>query len=219
MNHPRVGIWHTKGIARDALADHLRSTGLFAEVTVTHESALSDTLDLWIIDDEDGTGIVTCAAWRADSLTRPVVLLTAPDRAAAGLDAGADEVLVKPLRLGTLVSVVRSLTAPPPEGEDFTFGRWRLLPEERVLIDTTTDERLRVTEKEAAILSYLHADGGVVARETLLAAVWGYSPAVTTHTLETHVYRLRQKIEDDPATAVLLVTEDGGYALRGGPVS
>jgi len=73
---------------------------------------------------------------------------------------------------------------------------------------------LRLTEKEAAILRFLHrADRQVVSREVLLKDVWGYNANVTTHTLETHIYRLRQKIETDPTDARLLVTDAGGYKL------
>jgi DNA-binding response OmpR family regulator len=73
---------------------------------------------------------------------------------------------------------------------------------------------VRLTEKETAILKYLYRAGAkVVNRETLLSEVWGYNSGVTTHTLETHVYRLRQKMERDPSAAVILVTEPGGYRL------
>ena len=72
----------------------------------------------------------------------------------------------------------------------------------------------RLTEKETSILKFLYRSGAtVVGRDTLLGEVWGYNAGVTTHTLETHVYRLRQKIEDDPSNAELLVTEPGGYRL------
>jgi DNA-binding response OmpR family regulator len=73
---------------------------------------------------------------------------------------------------------------------------------------------VRLTEKETAILRYLYRAGAkAVGRDELLQEVWGYNAGVTTHTLETHIYRLRQKIEKDPANASLLVTQDGGYKL------
>ncbi len=79
---------------------------------------------------------------------------------------------------------------------------------------TPKEKKIRLTEKETNILKYLYrAQSGVVARDVLLHEVWGYNAGVTTHTLETHIYRLRQKIEHDPANARLLVTENGGYKL------
>jgi DNA-binding response OmpR family regulator len=79
----------------------------------------------------------------------------------------------------------------------------------------TEDERkIRLTEKEPNILKFLYrSNDGVVARDVLLHEVWGYNAGVTTHTLETHIYRLRQKIEPDPSNARLLITESGGYRL------
>jgi DNA-binding response OmpR family regulator len=75
-------------------------------------------------------------------------------------------------------------------------------------------KKIRLTDKETNILKYLYRAGGkVVSREELLTEVWGYNAGVTTHTLETHVYRLRQKIEPDPS-ARLLMTEAGGYRLK-----
>jgi len=81
---------------------------------------------------------------------------------------------------------------------------------------TEDEKKIRLTEKETNILKFLHrAPEGVVARDVLLHEVWGYNAGVTTHTLETHIYRLRQKIEPDPGNARLLVTESGGYRLNG----
>jgi DNA-binding response OmpR family regulator len=75
-------------------------------------------------------------------------------------------------------------------------------------------KKTRLTEKETAILRYLYRAGKTpVPRDQLLTEVWGYNSGVTTHTLETHIYRLRQKIEKDPSNATLLVTEGGGYKL------
>jgi DNA-binding response OmpR family regulator len=74
--------------------------------------------------------------------------------------------------------------------------------------------KIRLTEKETAILKYLYRAGDrIVTRDVLLSEVWGYNSGVTTHTLETHIYRLRQKIERDPSHAELLITEAGGYKL------
>src|SRR5437773_1976757 len=74
--------------------------------------------------------------------------------------------------------------------------------------------KVRLTEKETAILRFLYRAGQLpVSRETLLQEVSGYNSGVTTHTLETHIYRLRQKIEKDAANPEILVTEAGGYKL------
>ena len=75
--------------------------------------------------------------------------------------------------------------------------------------------KIKVTEKELEILKFLFGAGDkIISRDVLLHEVWGYNSGVTTHTLETHVYRLRQKIERDPSNAELLVTEPGGYRLK-----
>jgi len=119
--------------------------------------------------------------------------------------------LAKPVRLGPLLARVEEAWARPA-AEIATIGQWRFDLAARVLEDEA-GTKVRLTDKEAAILDYLRKDGGVVARETLLAQVWGYSAAITTHTLETHIYRLRRKIEAGPGKAELLVTEPGGYRL------
>ncbi len=94
----------------------------------------------------------------------------------------------------------------------FALGPYTFKPSMKML--TTADERrIRLTEKETNILKFLYRADGVVARDVLLHEVWGYNAGVTTHTLETHIYRLRQKIEAEPSNARLLVTESGGYRL------
>jgi DNA-binding response OmpR family regulator len=96
----------------------------------------------------------------------------------------------------------------------FTIGRFTFRPSQKVLVEDANKRKIHLTEKETAILKYLYRTGGqVVGREKLLVEVWGFNAAVTTHTLETHVYRLRQKIEKDPSRAEILITEQGGYRL------
>ncbi len=96
----------------------------------------------------------------------------------------------------------------------FTIGPYHFKPSAKMLVSQATNRRLHLTEKETAILKYLYRTGDKpVPREVLLDEVWGYNAGVTTHTLETHIYRLRQKIEPEPGRTQLLVTEPGGYRL------
>ena len=96
----------------------------------------------------------------------------------------------------------------------FSIGPYSFQPANKIMLHGENDQKIRLTEKETAILKYLlRAQDKVVGRDTLLGEVWGYNANVTTHTLETHVYRLRQKIEEDPSNARILVTENGGYKL------
>jgi DNA-binding response OmpR family regulator len=124
-------------------------------------------------------------------------------------DLEVDLALPRPVRLASMIAALEALVLRAAAGR---IGPWRFDPLARV-IENGAGRRIRLTDKEAAILAYLRADGGVVARDRLLAQIWGYSAAVTTHTLETHIYRLRRKIESDPANATLLLSEDGGYRL------
>ncbi len=119
--------------------------------------------------------------------------------------------LIKPVRLGAFLARVEEMLSAAPS-ETVALGPWRFDVAARSL-EGADGRKVRLTDKETAILDHLRRVGGVVGREQLLAEVWGYSAAVTTHTLETHIYRLRRKIEADPASATLLITEPGGYRL------
>jgi DNA-binding response OmpR family regulator len=146
-------------------------------------------------------------------------MLTAHDSDAdtiLGLDAGANDYVTKPFRLSVLLARLRAQLRQHEQSEDavFTIGPYSFRPAQKMLIIEETDRKICLTEKETAILKYLYRAGSrVISRDILLGEVWGYNAGVTTHTLETHVYRLRQKIEPDPSNATLLVTEPGGYRL------
>jgi DNA-binding response OmpR family regulator len=132
-----------------------------------------------------------------------------------GLDSGAGDYVTKPFKFNVLLARMRAQLRNHEASEDavFRIGPYEFQPGAKLLLDER-GKKLRLTEKEASILKYLYRAGTkAVSREELLAEVWGYNAAVTTHTLETHVYRLRQKIEPDPAAAKLLLTEAGGYRL------
>jgi DNA-binding response OmpR family regulator len=167
----------------------------------------------------DGDGRDFCMKLRRQGHKMPVVMLTGSDAetdVVRGLDAGANDYIAKPFRLNELLARLRAQLRIFENSEDavFTIGPYTFRPSAKLLQEPVKNRRIRLTEKEAAILKFLYRAGDrAVARQVLLNEVWGYNAAVTTHTLETHIYRLRQKIEPDPANARLLVTEGGGYRL------
>lgn len=183
----------------------------------------SERLDLVLLDVElpDMDGREACKLMRARGVRAPIVMLTGQDTdadAILGLDSGANDYVTKPFRFSVLLARVRAHLRSFEQSEDATFmlGPYEFHPAMKLLV--REDERkIRLTEKETNILKYLYRAGGKsVPRDELLSEVWGYNAAVTTHTLETHVYRLRQKIEPDPTSARLLLTETGGYRLHAG---
>jgi DNA-binding response OmpR family regulator len=165
----------------------------------------------------DGDGRDLCAKLRRGGMTMPVIMLTGADGeqdVVRGLDAGANDYIAKPFRLNELLARVRAQLRVFDNTEDavFTIGQYMFRPSARLLLEPARNRRVRLTDKESNILKFLYRAGGrPVPRQVLLNEVWGYNSAVDTHTLETHVYRLRQKIEAEPARPRLLLTEPGGY--------
>ena len=167
----------------------------------------------------DGDGRDLCSRLRRHGVKVPIIMLTGSDDEAdivRGLDSGANDYIAKPFRMAELLARLRAQLRIFENSEDavFTIGPYTFRPSAKLLQDAVRNRRIRLTEKEAAILKFLYRAGTKpVGRQVLLNEVWGYNAAVTTHTLETHIYRLRQKIEPDPTSARLLLTEGGGYRL------
>lgn len=184
------------------------------------ERSRSEQHDLIILDIglPDIDGREACRMMRKGGVKCPVIMLTGhatESDTILGLDAGANDYVTKPFKFPVLLARIRAQLRQHEQSEDavFALGQYSFRPGAKVLIDEA-DQKIRLTEKETSILKYLYRAGGrTVERDTLLREVWGYNAGVTTHTLETHIYRLRQKIEPDPANARLLVTETGGYRL------
>jgi len=157
---------------------------------------------------------------REQGARMPIIMLTAAaadSDAITGLDAGANDYVTKPFRLGVLVARLHAQLRSHEASTDavFTIGPFTFHPTAKMLVENGSRKKVRLTEKEVAILRFLYRAGDQpVSRERLLGEVWGYNAGVNTHTLETHVYRLRQKIERDPARAEILVTAPGGYRLN-----
>jgi DNA-binding response OmpR family regulator len=185
------------------------------------EMAKTQYFDAILLDvglpDMDGREL--CRVMRRSGIRTPILMLTGADGEAdtiLGLDSGANDYITKPFRLNVLLARLRAQLRQHELSEDavFTIGPYTFRPSVKTLIDDAKRKKVRLTEKETAILKYLYRAGDrIIGRDTLLNEVWGYNAGVTTHTLETHVYRLRQKIERDPQKAEILVTEPGGYRL------
>lgn len=210
---------------REALSEQLVMTEEFdvleAESGACATQKVKESLfDLVILDvglpDTDGREL--CRVLRKQGLKAPVIMLTGHDSDAdtiLGLDAGANDYVTKPFKFPVLLARIRAQLRQHEQSEDavFQLGPYTFRPSMKMLM-TEDEKKIRLTEKETNILKFLYrSNDGVVARDVLLHEVWGYNAGVTTHTLETHIYRLRQKIEPDPSNARLLVTESGGYRL------
>ena len=177
-------------------------------------------IELTILDvglpDMDGRDAVKLM--RQEGYKSPVLMLTGHDTDAdeiKGLESGANDYLTKPFRYPVLLARINAALRQRDQSEDavFTIGPYTFRPSSK-LLTSPKGTKVRLTEKETAILRYLYRAGQKpVSRETLLQEVWGYNSGVTTHTLETHVYRLRQKVEKDAANPAILVTDAGGYKL------
>ena len=184
------------------------------------ERARTAHFDLIILDvglpDHDGRE--ACKIIRKNGFKAPIIMLTGHDTDSdviLGLDSGANDYVTKPLRFAVLLARVRAQLRQHDQSEDavFPIGPYSFRPAQKMLI-REDGGKIRLTEKETSILKYLYRAGEkAITRDVLLHEVWGYNAGVTTHTLETHIYRLRQKIEKDPSNAELLVTEMGGYKL------
>ncbi|KAA5803441.1 response regulator transcription factor [Alkalicaulis satelles] len=213
-------------LLREALAEQFGFEDGFTVLTAPEarpgmEIARSQPVDLIILDVglPDLDGREACRELRQEGVATPIILLTAQsgdEDHIEGLRAGADDFLAKPISFVVLLERVHTQLKRHQASEDavLPLGPYRFKPAMKQLL-TADEKKIRLTEKETGILRYLYRAGGnAVPREELLDQVWGYHREANTHTLETHVYRLRQKIEPDPQNARLLITETGGYRLQ-----
>ncbi|MEM8761706.1 MAG: response regulator transcription factor [Pseudomonadota bacterium] len=213
------------GDLREALAEQLMLIDEFdvyeAEDGASGiERAKGELHDIVILDvglpDMDGREV--CRLMRRQGVKCPILMLTGQSSDAdqiLGLDSGANDYVTKPFKFPVLLARIRAQLRQHEQSEDavFPLGPYTFRPGAKLLVDEA-ERKIRLTEKETNILKFLYRAGGrTIDRDTLLREVWGYNAGVTTHTLETHVYRLRQKIEPDPSQARILLTDAGGYRL------
>ena len=225
-NGKRILVVDDDHALRESLIEQLRLNEEFAPVAIDNgtealDIARTSHFDLILLDiglpDFDGREV--CRLLRRSGLRTPVIMLTGAESeedTIVGLDYGANDYIVKPFHLAALLARMRAQLRQYERSEDavFTIGPFSFRPASKVLQDDKANRKIRLTEKETAILKFLYRAGEkVTSRDVLLNEVWGYNTGVTTHTLETHVYRLRQKIERDPSNAEILITAPGGYRL------
>lgn len=210
---------------REALAEQLVATEDFDTFEAGDGASAMDRIrdeqyDLIILDvglpDTDGREL--CKRMRRAGVKCPILMLTGQNTDAdmiLGLDSGANDYVTKPFKFPVLLARIRAQLRQHEQSENavFQLGDYAFKPAQKMLVDPK-ERKIRLTEKETNILKFLYrAPDGLAPRDVLLHEVWGYNAGVTTHTLETHIYRLRQKIEKDPSNARLLITEPGGYRL------
>jgi DNA-binding response OmpR family regulator len=213
---------------RQVLADQICSSGVFSSVEAATLDEASRYLgapearfDSIILDVNlpDGDGRDFCAKIRRQGHNMPIIMLTGASEegdVVSGLNAGANDYIAKPFRVNELLARLHAQLRLFDTSEDavFTIGPYTFRPAAKLLLGADKKQRIRLTAKEVDILKFLYRHANrVVSRQVLLDEVWGYNAGVTTHTLETHVYRLRQKIESDPTNCRLLMTAPGGYRL------
>ncbi|MCZ2203564.1 response regulator transcription factor [Bartonella sp. A05] len=183
--------------------------------------AQKKNIDLVILDislsDLDGREAVK--KLRTQGFRAPIIMITDCDTdcdTILNIEAGANDYVTKPFRFAVLLARIRAQLRQyePNEDKIFQIGSYTFKPGQKLLIDQHNNE-IRLTEKETAILKYLYqVRNQIVSRETLLKHIWSYNEDIVTHTLETHIYRLRQKIEKDPSNAQILITDNNGYRLN-----
>ena len=161
-----------------------------------------------IIVDEDTAALKTALQQKV-----PVFFLTSEDEAGVAVN----HIFSKPFHLSALIDDLRGCINRFENSSDgfLRFNCYELRPISKEIINLNNDKIIKQTEKEVAVIKYLYkTKDHIVSKNELLQEVWGYSPEVSTHTIETHIYRLRQKVEHDNPEAQLILTEDGGYKLK-----
>lgn len=212
---------------RGVLAEQLELYDGFATVQAGTggeglEKAKAGHYDAVVLDvglpDMDGRDV--CKLMRRNGVGAPIIMLTAADSdadAILGLDSGANDYVTKPFRINVLLARLRAHLRQHERSEDavLQIGPYEFQPAAKMLVEKGGKKKVRLTEKEAQIIKYLYRAGErAIGRDQLLGEVWGYNAGVTTHTLETHIYRLRQKIELDATAPKIIVTDKGGYRLQ-----
>jgi DNA-binding response OmpR family regulator len=203
-----------------ATQSEIEEAGDAAQARQCARRKLSDLILMDVgLPDMDGRDL--CRLMRREGVTCPIIMLTGASEDAdviLGFEAGANDYVVKPIKFEVLLARMRSQLRQHHQSDDaiYSIGPYAFRPGAKLLVngDVQPPKKVRLTSKEARLLKQLYrANGRLLERQALLEAVWGYSSRVESHTLESHIYRLRQKIEPDPAAPTLIRSGEGGYYM------
>ena len=214
-------------LLKELLLDQLQKQGEYLleeslSVTEAISIIVKEHFDCILIDSSLADVLLSnlCKNIRQEGVRSPIILVAeerGEDVAIAALDAGANDYVLKPFKINVLVAKIRSNIRQFEQSEFaiLRFGRFSFKPGDKILLNNSSKEEVRLTDKETAIIKLLYLSGGeVVTRATLLEEVWGYNTTLTTHTLETHIYRIRQKVGDASSGQDFIATESEGYRMQ-----
>ncbi len=214
-------------LLKELLLDQLQKQGeylLEESLSVTEAISLivKEHFDCILVDSSlaDVSLSNLCKNIRQEGVRSPIILVAeelGEDGAIVALDAGANDYVLKPFKINVLVAKIRSNIRQFEQSEFaiLRFGRFSFKPGDKILLNNSSKEEVRLTDKETAIIKLLYLSGGeVVTRATLLEEVWGYNTTLTTHTLETHIYRIRQKVGNASSGQDFIATESEGYRMQ-----
>lgn len=177
--------------------------------------------DLILLDIQmtDGDGVEICKRLRSNGFTKPILLLTNKNdgfNIFDGLNAGANDYVTKPFRVSELLARIHAHLRQFEALDDvrFELADLNFIPSDKMLHKIGCERKQALTEKETTILKFLYrAFPESASKDELLTEVWGIKNGQTTHTLETHIYRLRQKIGRLTGTPIVITTQNG-YRLE-----
>lgn len=225
LSQARILVVDDDDFLRSVLLDQLRREGVLYLEEADGAGKVAKLVeqfepDLILLDVQmpDGNGFDVCSQLRMNGFDRPIIMLTGQTEEGdviEGLEAGANDYIGKPMRIGELLARIRTQLRQfkASDAMRFTLGDLDFVPANKSVTYRLNGTRVGLTEKETLILKTLvraRPDG--VSKEQLLTEVWGFQPDLTTHTLETHIYRLRQKLRRVEA-AKLVETTKTGYQL------
>ncbi len=227
-NQIRLFIVDDDDLLRATLKDQLNAEGYSQVTTIAGVTELFQKLpecdpDIMLLDVQmpDGNGVDVCRHLRRNGFTKPILMLTgknAEEDIIRGLEAGANDYIAKPMRMGELLARIKSHLQQHRASDNvrFQLGPLSFVPATKMLTNDESGQKQLLTEKEGVILKFLiRAAPEIVSKDALLKDVWGFRDGISTHTVETHIYRLRQKIARITSDQIIRTT-GRGYCLSNG---